>query len=61
MNRERGWTQIEYESGRTREWVEPWRRAVGSRTDDIPVVHSNSTYAKPNGPRLPTRRGRPAR
>ena len=51
VNRERGWTQIEYESGRTREWVEPWRtRAVGTRADDIPVVHSNSTYAKPDAP-----------
>jgi hypothetical protein len=51
IRQDRGWTQIEYDSGRTREWVEPWRmRAAGSRADDIPPVHSNATYGKPDAP-----------
>ena len=51
LKTERGWTWVEYESDRTREWVEPWRlRPIGSKADTNLPSQPNETWNKPNAP-----------
>jgi hypothetical protein len=53
VRQERGWTQVEYQSDKTYEWVEPWRTRPAKRpaaADDTPTASPNATWNQPDAP-----------